>query len=176
LLVSETDPGRPSAGRMLSPRMERVRSVSFLMPSFRETRPDLGRGGIVKYVTASFPLQDPGGQGGFPRSKRLTMAFGSTLASLPELRPSSGRAGSQQAAPRGARSVTAWSPSAPAQQAQETEATSRQLSTSRNPVIRPPGDRQSLFVEQDFGESSGSAADAARRAGHQWPDKLGPCM
>src|SRR5271157_1937788 len=63
LLVSETDPGRPSAGRMLSPRMERVRSVSFLMPSFRETRPDLGRGGIVKYVTASFPLQDPGGQG-----------------------------------------------------------------------------------------------------------------
>ena len=27
------------------------------------------RGEIVKYVTASFPLQDPGGQGGFPSGK-----------------------------------------------------------------------------------------------------------
>src|SRR5208283_55022 len=45
LVVSETDSGRPSTARMLSPRMERVRSVSFLMPYSRATRPDLGRGG-----------------------------------------------------------------------------------------------------------------------------------
>ena len=35
---------------------------------------------------------------------------------------------------------------------------------------------ESLFVEHDFGESSGSAVAAARRAGYQGPDRLGPCM
>jgi len=31
-----------------------------------------------------------------------------------------------------------------------------------------------LFVEHYLGESSGSAVDAARRAGYRWPEKLGP--
>src|SRR5271157_5638962 len=34
--------------------------------------------------------------------------------------------------------------------------------------------RQRLFVEHYLGESSGSAVDATRRAGYQWPEKLGP--
>jgi Terminase small subunit len=34
--------------------------------------------------------------------------------------------------------------------------------------------RQRLFVEFYLGESSGSAVDAARRAGYRWPEKLGP--
>jgi Terminase small subunit len=34
--------------------------------------------------------------------------------------------------------------------------------------------QQRLFVEYYLGESSGSAVDAARRAGYQWPEKLGP--
>src|SRR5271157_3045588 len=53
-------------------------------------------------------------------------------------------------------------------------ATSRQLNPSRNPILRPPSYRQRLFVEHYLGESSGSAVDAARRAGYQWPEKLGP--
>ena len=34
--------------------------------------------------------------------------------------------------------------------------------------------RKRLFVEFYIGESAGSAADAARRAGYRWPEKLGP--
>ncbi len=48
----------------------------------------------------------------------------------------------------------------------------------RRRVLRPAGFhrsyRQRLFVEHYFGESSGSAVDAARRAGYQWSEKLGP--
>src|SRR5271157_1078704 len=35
---------------------------------------------------------------------------------------------------------------------------------------------RTMFVERDLSESSGSAVDATRRAGYQWPDRLGPCM
>ncbi len=49
-----------------------------------------------------------------------------------------------------------------------------ELSTSRNPIMRPPSYRQRSFVEHDLGGSSGSPNDAARRAGYQWPEKLGP--
>ena len=40
--------------------------------------------------------------------------------------------------------------------------------------MRPLSYRQRLFVEFYLGESSESAADAARRAGYQRPEKLGP--
>jgi hypothetical protein len=40
--------------------------------------------------------------------------------------------------------------------------------------MRPLSYRQRLFVEFYLGESSESAADAARRAGYQSPEKLGP--
>ena len=40
--------------------------------------------------------------------------------------------------------------------------------------MRPLCYRQRLFVESYLGESSESAADAARRAGYQRPEKLGP--
>src|SRR5271166_5357716 len=40
--------------------------------------------------------------------------------------------------------------------------------------MRPLCYRQRLFVEAYLGESSESAADAARRAGYQSPEKLGP--
>ena len=40
--------------------------------------------------------------------------------------------------------------------------------------MRPLRYRQRLFVEYYLGESAGSAADAARRAGYRWPEKLGP--
>ena len=40
--------------------------------------------------------------------------------------------------------------------------------------IEATGSRQRLFVEHYLGESSGSAVDAVRRAGYQWPEKLGP--
>jgi len=40
--------------------------------------------------------------------------------------------------------------------------------------MRPLSYRQRLFVEFYLGESSGSAVDAARRAGYRWPEKLGP--
>jgi len=39
--------------------------------------------------------------------------------------------------------------------------------------MRPLSYRQRLFVEFYLGESSGSAVDAARRAGYRWPTKLG---
>ena len=39
--------------------------------------------------------------------------------------------------------------------------------------MRPLSYRQRLFVEFYLGESSGSAVDAARRAGYRWPAKLG---
>src|SRR5208282_354245 len=48
----------------------------------------------------------------------------------------------------------------------------------RRCVFRPAGfhrsNRQRLFGEHDLGESWGSAVGAARRAGYQWPEKLGP--
>src|SRR5208283_2444859 len=59
---------------------------------------------------------------------------------------------------------------------QETEATSRRLNTSRNPIMRPPSYRQRLFLEHDLGESSGSAVDAARRAGYSTPHLIGVNM
>jgi hypothetical protein len=40
--------------------------------------------------------------------------------------------------------------------------------------MRPLRYRQRLFVEYYLGESEGSAADAARRAGYRWPEKHGP--
>jgi Terminase small subunit len=40
-------------------------------------------------------------------------------------------------------------------------------------MMRPLSYRQRLFVEYYLGESAGSAADAARRAGYRWPEKLG---
>src|SRR5271157_689865 len=40
--------------------------------------------------------------------------------------------------------------------------------------MRPLSYQQRLFVEYYLGESEGSAADAARRAGYRWPEKLGP--
>ncbi len=40
--------------------------------------------------------------------------------------------------------------------------------------MRPLNYRQRLFVEHYLGESSGSAVDAARRAGYRWPETLGP--
>ena len=55
---------------------------------------------------------------------------------------------------------------------QETGATSRQSSTSRNPIMRPSSYWQRLFVEHDLGESSGSAADAVRRAGYPWTGQM----
>jgi len=39
--------------------------------------------------------------------------------------------------------------------------------------MQPPNYRQSLFVEHDLGESSGSAVDAARRAGYSTPHPEG---
>src|SRR5208283_4203669 len=58
----------------------------------------------------------------------------------------------------------------------ETEATSRQLNTSRNPILRPPNYWQRLFVEHKRGESSGAAVDAARRAGCSTPHPAGVNM
>src|SRR5271157_4616202 len=55
-------------------------------------------------------------------------------------------------------------------------ATSRQLNTSRNPIMRPPSYRQRLFLEHDLGESSGAAVDAARRAGYSTPHLIGVNM
>ena len=40
--------------------------------------------------------------------------------------------------------------------------------------MRPLSFQQRMFVEYYLGESEGSAADAARRAGYRWPEKLGP--
>ena len=40
--------------------------------------------------------------------------------------------------------------------------------------MRPLSYQQRMFVEYYLGESEGSAADAARRAGYRWPEKLGP--
>jgi len=40
--------------------------------------------------------------------------------------------------------------------------------------MRPLNYRQRLFVENYLGESSGSAVDAARQAGYQWPETQGP--
>ncbi len=40
-------------------------------------------------------------------------------------------------------------------------------------MMRPLNFRQRLFVEYYLGESKGSAADAARRAGYRWPLKVG---
>ena len=40
--------------------------------------------------------------------------------------------------------------------------------------MRPLSYQQRLFVEYYLGESEASAADAARRAGYRWPEKLGP--
>jgi len=39
--------------------------------------------------------------------------------------------------------------------------------------MRPLNYRQRLFVEHYLGESSGSAVDAARRAGYRWPEAQG---
>ena len=39
--------------------------------------------------------------------------------------------------------------------------------------MKPLSYRQRLFVEYYLGESEGSAADAARRAGYRWPEKVG---
>ncbi len=38
--------------------------------------------------------------------------------------------------------------------------------------MRPPSYRQRLFVEHDFGESSGSAVEAARRSGYPWTEQM----
>ena len=51
-------------------------------------------------------------------------------------------------------------------------ATSRQSSTSRNPIMRPPSYRQRLFLEHYLGESSGSAVEAARRAWYPWTEHV----
>ncbi|MBV8310698.1 MAG: terminase small subunit, partial [Planctomycetaceae bacterium] len=40
--------------------------------------------------------------------------------------------------------------------------------------MQPLNYRQRLFVEHYLGESSGSAVDAARRAGYRWPETQGP--
>ncbi len=40
--------------------------------------------------------------------------------------------------------------------------------------MRPLNYRQRLFVAYYLGESSGSAADAARKAGYKWPETQGP--
>ena len=40
--------------------------------------------------------------------------------------------------------------------------------------MRPLTYQQRMFVEFYLGESQGSAADAARRAGYRWPETLGP--
>ena|GEM_PF-4719658 len=42
--------------------------------------------------------------------------------------------------------------------------------------MRPPSYRQRLFLEHDLGESSGSAVDAARRAGYSTPHLIGVNM
>jgi len=42
--------------------------------------------------------------------------------------------------------------------------------------MRPPSSRRRLFVEHDLGELSGSAIDAARRAGHSTPHPAGVNM
>ncbi len=39
-------------------------------------------------------------------------------------------------------------------------------------IMRPPSYRQRLFVEHDLGGSSGSAIDAARRAGYPWTEQM----
>ena len=41
-----------------------------------------------------------------------------------------------------------------------------------SPIMRPPSYRQRLFVEYDLGGSSGSAVDAARRAGYPWTEQM----
>jgi len=43
-------------------------------------------------------------------------------------------------------------------------------------IMRPPSYRQRLFVEYYLGESSGSAVDAARRAGYSTPHPVGVSM
>src|SRR5208337_338505 len=45
-----------------------------------------------------------------------------------------------------------------------------------SPTMRPPSYRQRLFVEHDLGEPSGSAVDAARRAGYSTPHPAGVNM
>jgi phage terminase small subunit len=40
--------------------------------------------------------------------------------------------------------------------------------------MQPLNYRRRLFVEHYLGESSGSAVDAARRAGYRWPETQGP--
>jgi len=42
--------------------------------------------------------------------------------------------------------------------------------------MRLPSYRQRLFLEHDLGESSGSAVDAARRAGYSTPHPAGVTM
>ena len=46
------------------------------------------------------------------------------------------------------------------------------LRRSEESIKRPPAYWQRLFVEHDLGESSGSAADAARRAGYPWTGQM----
>ena len=46
----------------------------------------------------------------------------------------------------------------------------------RDPIMRTLSYRQRFFVEFYLGESSGSAIDAARRAGYGRPEKLGPLL
>jgi len=41
-----------------------------------------------------------------------------------------------------------------------------------SPIMRPPSYRQRLFVEHDLGGSSGSAIDAAGRAGYPWTEQM----
>jgi Terminase small subunit len=48
------------------------------------------------------------------------------------------------------------------------------VSPSRDITMRPLNYRQRLFVAYYLGQSSGSAADAARKAGYKWPETQGP--